>query len=105
MIFPANDNRVLRIIKKIIRGLSYHHKNQVISSDSMIWCDVQRFIVPDYLKNSMESNQVEDDIIKYHYEFYLDKDIWSSWIITFYEKITFYGFVTPDFESFSKKDK
>src|SRR5687767_8123009 len=38
-VFPAEDPRVLRVVRKIIRGLSYHHEGMVVPDDT-VWADI-----------------------------------------------------------------
>ena len=39
MIYPAEDERVLRIIRKIIRGLSHFHKLETAVEEKRVWSD------------------------------------------------------------------
>ena len=42
MIYPAQDPRVLRVVRKVVRGLSYHHELWAPVSDGRVWADVMR---------------------------------------------------------------
>ena len=55
-IFPANDPRVLRILRKTIRGLHYHHGLSSPVPDEMVWVDLLRFAI------RMSSHQVCQNI-------------------------------------------
>lgn len=41
---PANDPRFMRVQRKVIRGLSHHHKVLTAVSDEQMWADVQRSV-------------------------------------------------------------
>ena len=93
MIYPAEDERVLRIIRKIIRGLSHYHKLETAIDDSRVWCDVLKYQVPDEFMKTMQFAHREEDIIKYQFTKLDYQDLSSGWLLTFYENIKFIGIV------------
>jgi hypothetical protein len=88
MIYPANDPRVLRIIRKIVRGLLYTHKFPS-ANESDIFADIHRFEIPAEFAEIFQYEHRDPDIVKYKYA-RLDTDpILSVWVITFFNRTTF----------------
>jgi hypothetical protein len=92
-IYPGNDSRVIRIIKKIIKGLCYHHYGLFPISDEKIFTDVLKIELPDNFYDNMKYDHRDRDIIEYWYEYINDSDIHSGWLLKFYKKVIFYGVV------------
>lgn len=46
MIFPGRDERVLRVVRKIVRGLAYHHGLGTPISDHRVWTAVLKYPIP-----------------------------------------------------------
>ena len=67
MVYPGKDKRVLRIVKKVIRGLSHYHEIQSAVSESQIWVDVLKYQVPDSFLSEMKYHHREEDIAEYRY--------------------------------------
>lgn len=95
MIYPGEDPRVIRIIKKIVRGLSYHHRVEDGIQDERIRADVLRFAVPDDLWDTGTFLRTGSDIFRYWYKrFDLDdKELTSLWILTFFDRRDFIAIV------------
>lgn len=96
MIYPAEDPRVLRVIRKIIRGLSYYHGLGSPVADDQVWADVLRYQVSPDLLGKMEHHHRERDIIEYSFEGPSHPGVLSSWVLTFFEHATFVGMVTNE---------
>lgn len=94
MVYPGQDERVLRIIKKIIRGLCHHHGVMSAVSEKRVWADILKYQVPDELLSEMDYGHREQDIAEYHYQIYREYGIDSAWIITFFKRATFVGIVS-----------
>jgi len=94
-VYPADDDRVMRVIRKVIRGLSHYHGLETAVPDSRVWADVLRYQVPQELIASLEHHSRENDIAEYAFERTSSTDVSSAWIVTFFEKITFVGMVLP----------
>ena len=93
MIYPAEDERVIRIIRKIIRGLCHYHNIASPVSDKYVWADILRYTVPPGLIQKMNYYHREQDIVEYRYEISNERDMNSAWLITFFQKVTFMGVV------------
>lgn len=94
MIFPGNDDRVVRVVKKVVRGLSYHHDVLWPISERRVWVDVLKYVVPKEILDRMEYHHREEDIAEYKYEVLNDSEINSVWLITFFQRVTFIGLVS-----------
>jgi hypothetical protein len=93
MIFPGEDNRVIRIVKKIVRGLSHEHKILSAVPESHVWVDVMKYQIPEKFLEQMSYDHREPDIVEYRYSVIEEDGIQSAWFITFFERITFVGIV------------
>lgn len=96
-IYPAEDPRVLRIIRKIIRGLSRYHELTGPVSDGQVFADVLRQPIPQEIVAAMEHKTAEPDILEYGY-LCLDEPpgLLSAWFLRFYERTSFLGLVFAD---------
>lgn len=68
VIYPARDPRVVRVIRKIVSGLSAHHGVGTVVPDDRVWVDVLDPPPPPELLNTVELHHVERDIIEYWYD-------------------------------------
>ncbi len=68
MIFPGEDDRVMRVVRKIIRGLCSYHKVMSPVSDKQVWADILKYVVPQELLNQLTSYHREQDIVEYRYQ-------------------------------------
>lgn len=89
MIYPGKDERVIRVVRKIVRGLSSFHRIESAVQETRVWADVLKFRIPDYLMDSVTFYHREADILRYWYEAYDEGEISSSWLLTFFERRTF----------------
>lgn len=98
-IYPANDPRVMRVIRKIVRGLCFHHRMLIpvpgthIPEDH-VWVDVQRFQIPPAFLDPMTREHREADIAQYRYTKLDDDDIDSAWLLLFFERTPFIATVS-----------
>ncbi len=92
-IFPVQDSRVVRVVKKIVRGLSYHHELEWPLADERIFVDYSRYEIPENILNEMEYYDRDRDIIEYRFQVLNHEDIQSVWILTFFQTVTFFCFV------------
>lgn len=99
-IYPTDDPRVVKSIRKVIRGLSRHHGLHAPVRDEQVFADVLRQPVPLYLLDGMQQASAEPDILKYRYQIVTDMPgLLSAWLLTFYERTTFIGLIYADAES------
>ncbi len=89
LVYPGRDERVLRVVRKIVRGLSYFHGLGVVDSDEHVWVDVMKFRIPDELLGSLEFRHREADIFQYWFEPYDEGEFRSVWYLKFFERLPF----------------
>lgn len=104
MLYPGRDERVMRIVRKIIRGMCYHHRLIWPVTDRQVWADVMCFQVPADFLTAMTSAHAERDIIEYRYEVMAEDDLHSWWLLTFYKRTTFIGRVFQSEEARAHMD-
>lgn len=95
-IYPASDDRFLKIMRKIVRGLHYHHELWSPVPDEMVYVDVLRFVIPKEVVDAMKIYNRELDIFQYQFEVFDDfEDIpmSSAWLLTFFENRRFIALV------------
>jgi hypothetical protein len=100
MIFPAKDERVMRVIRKVIRGLCHSHKVLTAVSETRLWVDVLRYVVPQAFLDEMSIHHRDQDIFEYRYQVLNEEGIHSAWLLTFFERRKFIGIVSMSEESF-----
>ena len=88
-IFPARDERVLRILKKIVRGLSDYLGIERGIEEKRIYADVLKFSFPIELRDSWVHYQCAPDIFQCWYHIFNDDEISAIWLLTFYERRSF----------------
>lgn len=93
MVYPGEDERVMRVVRKVIRGLCHHHKLLSPVSDDQVWADVQKFQIPPAFLPEMSDAHAEGDVIRYSFTVLDDEDIQSFWLLTFFERTPFFGVV------------
>jgi hypothetical protein len=89
VIYPARDPRVVRVIRKIVSGLSAHHGVGAVVPDDRVWVDVLDPPPPPELLN--ELHHVERDIIEYWYDRGdgMHPTIQSVWFLRLFERRNF----------------
>jgi hypothetical protein len=92
-IYPGNDERVLRVARKIIRGLAHYHELVPFVPDDKVWADVLKYEIPEALASNLIYQHREQDIAEYRFKETNKEGINSAWIIRFFEAPTFVGLV------------
>jgi hypothetical protein len=93
-VYPGQDYRVIRIVKKVIRGLLYHHLGISAVSEKRLWIDVLKYQISEEFLSEMMYEHREQDIAEYRYQVLRESGIHSAWLITFFQRITFIGTVS-----------
>jgi hypothetical protein len=91
-IYPAEDERVLRVVRKIVRGLTFFHEGEV-TTDARVWADVMRYPMPAALLSEMATGHRDPEVIDYRYAILDEGDLHSAWLLTFDERVSFIGVV------------
>lgn len=94
MVYPGQDDRVLRIVKKIIRGLCHHHGVMSAVSERRVWADILKYQIPEEFLSEMAYEHREQDIAEYRYQVVREYGIDSAWLIKFFQHVTFIGIVS-----------
>ena len=100
IIFPVKDKRVIRVIRKVVRGLCYYHKVVSPLSDERVWVDVLKYSFPQEFLKQMDYAHRERDIVEYRWGILNEEGISSVWIIKFFEQVTFISLVSMSEKGF-----
>ena len=100
MVYPGKDERVIRVVRKIVRGLCYHHNFISPVLECQVWADVMKFNVPQQFLDEMKQSHIERDIIEYKYQVLNESGIHSGWLLTFFNRCTFIALVSISKEGF-----
>ncbi len=103
-VYPGEDPRVVRIVKKIVRGLCHYHQVMSAVSENRVWVDVLKYQIPGEFLSEMAYEHREQDIAEYRYQVLQELGIHSAWVITFFQRIPFIGIVSMS-EDFSFLEK
>lgn len=90
-IYPASDERFLKVMMKIVRGLHYYERQYHVSDD-LVSVDVLRTEIPGESLDAMPVYHREPDIFKYQFEVFdafEDIPMSSTWLLTFFENRKF----------------
>lgn len=85
----------MRVVRKIVRGLCYHHHVMSPVADHQIWADVLKYTIPQQFLDEMEQHHREADIVEYSFQVLNEPEINSAWLLTFFERRTFIAIVSP----------
>jgi hypothetical protein len=94
MIYPGKDERVIRVIRKIVRGLCHFHQVATAVDERRVWGDVLKYKIPDEFLENMPILPLETDIFRYRFAVLNQLDIHSVWVLTFFERTTFISIVS-----------
>lgn len=93
MVYPGDDVRVTRVVKKIIRGLSHYHGVLSAVPESRVCANIMKYRMPDEILTQMTYTHREPDVAEYRYSVIGKFGIQSAWLIRFYERVKFIGVV------------
>jgi len=95
-IFPASDARFIRVLRKIVRGLHYHHKLGHPVPDDLTGAGLLRYEVPEDITEAMPIHHFGRDVFEYQFETFdqfPDIPMRSGWLLTFLGNKRFAGWV------------
>ncbi len=93
-VYPADDPRFMRVLRKVIRGSSHHHNVRTAVSDEEVWADVQRFAVPPEFLTEMTEAHADSDVLEYRWAVLPgDEFVHSCWLLKFFGRTPFIGVV------------
>ncbi|MGC2212808.1 MAG: hypothetical protein WA602_06380 [Silvibacterium sp.] len=95
-IYPASDERVLRIVKKIVRGLSRHHEIESIIGEARILADVLREPIPEDILSAGTFYDYEPEIFSYWLlRQQIEGELRTLWRLRFFKRLDFFAAVEP----------
>lgn len=86
MIYPGRDDRVRRVVRKIVRGLSHFHAVESAVSEDRVWADVLKYRIPEEFVRATRFRHREADVFEYWYEAYGEGDLSAVWCLRFFER-------------------
>jgi hypothetical protein len=95
-VYLAEDKQVMRIVKKIVRGIAYVHGDKTAVPEELVWADILRFRIPEDIVNNMHYHQRDPNRVEYRYFELNSEDIRSVWLLTFFRRLSFVGIVTTN---------
>jgi hypothetical protein len=101
-VYPANDPRIMRIVRKIIRGLCYYHQLMPYVPDNLVWSDVLRLEIPHDVLDVLHYHHRDPEIIQYGYCPIEIEDMHSLWVLQFYGRTTFVGTIARKMENLNE---
>jgi len=93
-VYLGQDPRILRIVRKIVRGLCHYHGVLSPVPEKKIWADVLKYHIQDEFIAEMMYQHREQDVAEYRYQVICEYGIQSAWLITFYQRVTLIGLVS-----------
>jgi hypothetical protein len=84
----------MRVVRKIVRGLCYHHVMSPVA-DHQVRADVLKYVVPQQFLDEMKHHHREADIVEYSFQVLNEPEISSAWLLTFFERRKFIAIVSP----------
>lgn len=99
MVFLARDQRVMRVVRKIVRGLCHYHALLSPVLDDQVWSDVQRFELAPRFLAEFKSAHAEEDVFQYRFGVIDDPDIHSGWLLRFFTRTPFFCIVYQSIEA------
>ena len=91
MIFPGEDQRVLRIVRKSVRGLSHHHRLLSPVHDSQVKVQIVPFTLPERFLAQLSYCDRDPDVVRYWYTTFEDPDVHSAWLVQYFRTVMFLG--------------
>ena len=96
-VYPLKDERVMRIMKRIVRGLCHEHKIGTGFTEEQVFVDVFRFPIPPAFHTEFKRVSLGDDFCWYEYCDCRDQDdgkLNSAWLIEFYSRTRFFCLIS-----------
>jgi hypothetical protein len=88
-IYPGRDELVMRIVRKVVRGLAHFHQVDTGVKDEQVWADILTFQLPKELINTVVLMHREPDVLEYWYESYSEGAMRSVWYLKFFQNVPF----------------
>jgi hypothetical protein len=96
-VYPLHDERVVRVLKRIIRGLCHLHSLGTCITEAQVWASVFWCPIPPAFQADFKRESLSDDFCWYEYSDCRSQDdgvIHSAWVIEFYGRTRFFCLVS-----------
>lgn len=105
-VYPADDSRFMRVLRKVVRGLSHHHDVLTPVSDGQLWADVQRFPPPPEFVAGMTAGHADPDVLEYRWATLQgDEFVHSWWLLKFFGRTPFIALVFHSPEALAASER
>lgn len=99
LIYPLRDERVMRIMKRIVRGLCHWHDLGTCITEAQVLVDVYRFTIPPVFRAEFKRESLNDNFCWYEHRDSRDcEGLHSTWVIEFYRRTRFFCLVSASAE-------
>ena len=99
-VYPDEDSRVLRVLRKIVRGLCHHHGvMSPVSDQRVLVVTLTVKFPPEFLARTQQEHR-EQDIAEYRFAVLEEVGVQSFWLLTFFENKHFLGLVSQSENGF-----
>jgi hypothetical protein len=92
-IYPGREPRILRIVNKIIRGLSCYHNLRWPLSDRDVLCTLWPYQSDPGFDVAWDWNVIRAGVFDYSFATDVDRDCESLWALSFFGRVNFLGCV------------
>jgi hypothetical protein len=91
LIYPGEDERVVRIVRKIIRGLTHFHRVESAVDESRILVTIHDAPLLEDVQEPGDVSRSFPGVVRYLFRTTTDSK--PVWILTFFDRLTFVGLV------------
>ncbi|MGO9404750.1 MAG: hypothetical protein ACLPVW_14905 [Terriglobales bacterium] len=94
-VFPLNDPRVVRVLKKIVRGLAHFQTGDVITADR-VELRPATLPLPTAFQDDLSAILVVPGVFSAHAVFFSGSDasdMHSLWVLEFFENVRYYAVI------------
>jgi hypothetical protein len=94
-VYPGEDERVMLVVRKIIRGLCHHEDVATGVDDARVKAVVMVHVIPEEYRNQMTWREMGQGFFRYGFAVVNEPEsgIHSAWSLTFFERTKFFGAV------------
>ena len=93
-IYPARDERVLRVVRKCVIGLTHTHGLSSALPDIRVSADVLRYALPTDMEVELKFRGSEPEVVEYAFLEKPFEGIDAVWLIKFFRRVTFIASVS-----------
>jgi len=100
IIDTEGDEKVMRVVRKVIRGLCHHHRLFCALPDQRVHAKLTEYPFPAGMYDDLTGHHRERDILEYWFELDQFEEAHSVWTLVFFGSVAFLGYVSAT-EEFS----